>query len=61
MSLDWVGDPVNVDSGDIFESLLEIVQNDKFYCMSAFDEFMSQSTDGISDVSQTFRRIFPAK
>jgi hypothetical protein len=50
MSSDGVGNPVNVDASNVFEPLLQIVQNHEFNVMSSFDKFMGQGAHVVSDV-----------
>src|SRR5271157_5598717 len=61
MGLDGVSNPVDMNAGNIFEPLLQIVQNYKFNLVSSTEKLMSQCAHVISDVSQAFGRIFPAK
>jgi hypothetical protein len=42
---------VDVDAGNVFEPLLQIVQNYQFDLVSSSDKFMGQRTNVISDVS----------
>jgi hypothetical protein len=51
VSLDGVSDPVDVDAGDIFEPLLQVVQDYQFDPVSSSDKFVGQSANVVSDVS----------